>query len=60
MRKIFITGICGFVGSSLASYFYKKNYQVSGVDNLSRKGSHKNYLKLRKKGIKIMGRPRLL
>ena len=53
MRKIFITGICGFVGSSLASFFYKKNYQVSGVDNLSRKGSYKNYFKLRKKGIKI-------
>ncbi len=27
MRKIFITGICGFVGSSLASFFYHKNYQ---------------------------------
>ena len=36
MRKIFITGICGFVGSSLASFFYQKNYQVSGIDNLSR------------------------
>ena len=55
MRKIFITGICGFVGSSLAIFFHQKNYQVSGIDNLSRKGSHKNYLKLKKKrcsGIK--------
>ena len=49
MRKIFITGICGFVGSSLASFFYQKNFQVSGIDNLSRKGSYKNYLKLKKK-----------
>ena len=47
MRKIFISGICGFVGSSLASFFYHKNYQVSGIDNLSRKGSYKNYLKLK-------------
>ena len=54
MRKIFITGICGFVGSSLASFFYHKNYQVSGIDNLSRKGSYKNYLKLKKKGVQIL------
>ena len=53
MRKIFITGICGFVGSSLANYFYQKNYKVSGVDNLSRKGSYKNYLKLKKKNVQI-------
>ena len=54
MRKIFITGICGFVGSSLASFFYRKNYQVSGIDNLSRKGSYKNYSKLKKKGVQIL------
>ena len=53
MKKIFITGICGFVGSSLASYFYKKNYHVPGIDNLSRKGSYKNFIKLKKKSIKI-------
>ena len=54
MRKIFITGICGFVGSSLANYFYQKNYKVSGIDNLSRKGSYKNYLKLKKKIYKSL------
>ena len=53
MRKIFITGICGFVGSNLANYFYQKNYKVSGIDNLSRKGSYKNYLKLKKKNEQI-------
>ena len=53
MKKIFITGICGFVGSSLASFYYNKNYHVSGIDNLSRKGSYKNFLKLKKKGINI-------
>ena len=34
MKKIFITGICGFVGSNLAVFFKNKNYQVHGVDNL--------------------------
>ena len=46
MRKIFITGIYGFVGSSLASFFYQKNYQVFGIDNLSRKGSYKKTLQI--------------
>tara|TARA_B100001123_G_C15321184_1_gene1027961 strand:- start:1840 stop:2877 length:1038 start_codon:yes stop_codon:yes gene_type:complete len=53
MRKIFITGICGFVGSNLANFYIEKNYKIVGIDNLSRKGSYKNFLKLKKKGIKI-------
>jgi len=48
MRKIFITGICGFVGSSLAHFFHSKNFKIFGIDNLSRKGSVKNYFKLKK------------
>ncbi len=31
---IFITGIAGFLGSNLADYYIKKNYKVSGCDNL--------------------------
>ena len=31
---IFITGIAGFLGSNLADYYIKKNYKVSGNDNL--------------------------
>ena len=32
--KIFITGIAGFLGANLADYYIKKNYTVSGCDNL--------------------------
>lgn len=32
--KVFITGIGGFLGSNLAEWCLKKNYQVSGCDNL--------------------------
>ena len=53
MKKIFITGICGFLGSNLANFFHKKNYKVSGIDNLSRKGSRKNFTQLKKKNIQI-------
>ena len=39
MKRIFITGICGFVGSNLANYFLNLGYRVYGIDNLSRKGT---------------------
>ena len=32
--KIFITGIAGFLGANLADYYIKKNFKVSGCDNL--------------------------
>ncbi len=32
--NIFITGICGFIGSNLAEYYLNKKYKVAGCDNL--------------------------
>ena len=32
--KIFITGIAGLLGANLADYYLKKNFEVSGCDNL--------------------------
>jgi len=34
MKKIFITGVAGFLGSHLADAFLAKGYQVAGIDNL--------------------------
>ena len=53
MRRIFITGVCGFLGSHLANYFQSIGYKVYGADNLSRKGSKKNYNLLKRRGVKI-------
>ena len=53
MNKIFITGVCGFVGFNLANYFQSLGYRVYGIDNLSRKGSEKNLRLLRNKGVKV-------
>lgn len=53
MQRIFITGICGFVGSNLAYYFKSLGYKIYGIDDLSRNGSKKNFQLLKKNGIKI-------
>jgi len=33
MKKIFITGVVGFIGFSLANDFLKKKYKIIGIDN---------------------------
>ena len=48
MKKIFITGGAGFIGSNAAHYFYKKKWQVYIFDNLSRKGTSFNVKWLKK------------
>ena len=54
--KILITGIAGFVGSRLATYFKSNNesIEIVGIDNLSRKGSEFNLPLLKKLGCTIV------
>ena len=49
--KILITGGCGFVGSNLAIYFKDNRIgtQINSLDNLSRKGTLLNHIRLKKK-----------
>src|SRR5215469_1632213 len=53
--KILITGICGFVGSSLARWFQAAGEGVSvcGIDNLIRPGSEINRPQLQSMGIEV-------
>ena len=55
MTKILITGISGFVGSTISIELlkYGENIDIIGIDNLSRYGSEKNIPKLTDKQIKI-------
>ena len=53
--RIFIAGICGFVGASLARWFQAaaEGANISGVDNLSRPGGELNRGLLAAQGIQI-------
>ena len=51
--KILITGICGFVGSALASGL-REHAEVFGIDNFIRPGSETNRLRLRELGIRVL------
>ena len=50
--KVLITGGCGFIGTNLSIFLKKKGYNISTLDNLSRKGSIFNYQILKKLKIK--------
>jgi len=49
--KILITGIAGFVGSSLALALQERGFTVAGIDNLMRPGSETNRARLQARGI---------
>src|SRR5207253_8851516 len=50
-----ITGICGFVGSSLATWFreHRSSFKISGIENFARPGSEINRSILRSRGITV-------
>jgi CDP-paratose 2-epimerase len=52
---VFITGICGFVGSALARWFLQQDsaIRISGLDNFIRPGSETNRPLLQKMGVDI-------
>lgn len=54
--KILITGICGFVGSTIALALLRETegLQIIGIDNFSRSGSWLNRAKLQQAGIQVV------
>lgn len=54
--RILLSGICGFAGSSIAHGLldHDSSLQLSGLDNLSRSGSHLNIEPLRQRGVKLI------
>jgi CDP-paratose 2-epimerase len=53
--KILITGICGFVGSSLARLWRETSpgWEISGLDNFLRPGSEQNRIELKRLGVRV-------
>jgi CDP-paratose 2-epimerase len=54
--KILISGVCGFVGSTIASCLREKHstLEVVGFDNFIRPGSELNRLKLKRLGVRVL------
>ncbi len=54
--RILITGICGFVGSTLARAFleYREGVEILGLDSLARPGSELNRGRLRELGVEMV------
>jgi CDP-paratose 2-epimerase len=54
--KIIITGVCGFVGSTLARNLATENWvsSICGIDNFSRRGSERNRKPLEDLGIRVV------
>ena len=51
--KFLVTGAAGFIGFHLCLKLLRDGHSVYGIDNLSRKGSEKNFNLLKKIGVKI-------
>ena len=56
MKKILITGICGFVGSKIARYLRNvhPDWTVGGIDSFCRAGSWTNKAALESLGIRVL------
>ena len=52
--RILITGICGFVGRTVASELLKTGHQVTGFDNFIRPGSETNRAPLEQLGARVL------
>jgi len=52
--RILITGICGFVGSTLARQLRAAGHEVVGCDNFIRPGSETNRAPLQQRGIRVI------
>ena len=54
--RFFITGICGFVGSTLAKALlaHRADLEIIGIDNFIRPGSETNRAELKSLGIKVL------
>lgn len=55
VKKILITGICGFVGTTLAKSWLaaETGLEIYGIDNFSRPGSELNRQEMQRLGIKL-------
>ena len=55
MKRIILTGACGFAGSTIAAGLLgaREGLEIIGLDNLSRPGSELNRLALQKLGVRL-------
>src|SRR3954465_1577808 len=53
--RILISGVCGFVGSTLAHAFAESGagHELVGIDNFIRPGSETNRAELKRRGVKL-------